>query len=103
MIQNMMFNTEVAKPLQLLTSKGQDTTTPLETMNSFGSFLESAIQNVSDQEINGNVMSEKLLLGQVNVDEVMVTAEQALLSLQLTAQVRNKVIEAYQEIMRIQL
>jgi len=34
---------------------------------------------------------------------VMIASEQALLSLQLTTQVRNKVVEAYQEIMRTQL
>ncbi|WP_438350131.1 flagellar hook-basal body complex protein FliE [Paenibacillus sp. FA6] len=103
MIQNMMFNTEVVKPLQMQSNKGEDSTTPIESLSNFGAYLEDAIQQVSNQEINGSVMSEKLLLGQANVDEVMITAEQALLSLQLTAQVRNKVIEAYQEIMRIQL
>jgi len=34
---------------------------------------------------------------------MMIASEQALLSLQLTTQVRNKVIEAYQEIMRTQI
>ncbi|MXO79424.1 flagellar hook-basal body complex protein FliE, partial [Paenibacillus sp. OT2-17] len=35
--------------------------------------------------------------------QVMITSQQALLSLQLTTQVRNKAIEAYQEIMRTQM
>jgi len=33
----------------------------------------------------------------------MISAQQALLSIQLTTQVRNKVVEAYQEIMRTQI
>ncbi len=37
------------------------------------------------------------------MSEVMVVSEQAQLSLQLTAQIRNKVVEAYQEMMRMQV
>ena len=103
MIQNMMFNTEVVKPLQMQSNKVQESATPIESLSHFRTYLEDAIQQVSNQEVDASVMSEKLLLGQANVDEVLITAEQALLSLQLTAQVRNKVVEAYQEIMRIQL
>lgn len=104
MIQNTMFSTQTVKPLELQNINNQQVaSTPSETLSDFGSFLEEAIQNVSDQEKNANTMSEKLLLGQVNVDQAMITSEQALLSLQLTTQVRNKVIDAYQEIMRTQL
>ncbi len=98
-----MFSTQTMKPLQLQTNKEQVTATPSDSLSNFGSFLENAIQQVADQEKNSNTMSEKLLLGQVNVDQVMIASEQALLSLQLTTQVRNKVIEAYQEIMRTQI
>jgi flagellar hook-basal body complex protein FliE len=103
MIQNMMFDTQIIKPLQIQNKNEQIPNTPAESISDFGSFLENAMQQVSNQEKNANEMSEKLLLGQVNVDEVMISSEQALLSLQLTTQVRNKMIEAYQEIMRIQL
>jgi len=103
MIQNTMFSTQTMKPLQLQVNKEQVTATPSDSLSNFGSFLENAIQQVADQEKNSNTMSEKLLLGQVNVDQVMIASEQALLSLQLTTQVRNKVIEAYQEIMRTQI
>lgn len=99
-----MFNTQTIKPLELQSiSEKQVVSTPSESLSDFGSFLEDAIQKVSDQEKDANTMSEKLLLGQVNVDQAMIASEQALLSLQLTTQVRNKVIEAYQEIMRTQL
>jgi flagellar hook-basal body complex protein FliE len=103
MIENTMFSTQTMKPLHLQTNKEQVTATPSDSLSNFGSFLENAIQQVADQEKNSNTMSEKLLLGQVNVDQVMIASEQALLSLQLTTQVRNKVIEAYQEIMRTQI
>jgi flagellar hook-basal body complex protein FliE len=70
---------------------------------SFGSYLEDALNQVAAQEQQAKDMSNKFVLGEVNIDEAMISSQQALLSLQLTTQVRNKVIEAYQEIMRTQI
>lgn len=58
----------------------------------------SAAQNVSDKKTN------QLLTGEVkDVHEVMIASQKASLSLQMTMQVRNKVVEAYQEVMRMQV
>ncbi|WP_223066769.1 flagellar hook-basal body complex protein FliE [Paenibacillus caui] len=77
--------------------------TPSEAVKEFGSFLKDAIDGVSAQEQNVQTLNNQFMLGQANIDQVMIGSEQALLSLQLTSQVRNKVIEAYQEIMRTQM
>nr|WP_212938755.1 flagellar hook-basal body complex protein FliE [Paenibacillus antibioticophila] len=77
--------------------------TPAESIRNFGAYLSDALDSVAAQEKNVQVMNNKFLLGQVSADEVMIASEQAMLSLQLTTQVRNKVIEAYQEIMRTQI
>lgn len=102
MIQSMNLNT--VKPLegveQYSTANGK---TPGEAIKSFGSYLSDALDNVAAQEQNVQVLNDKFLVGEVNPDQVMIASEQALLSLQLTTQVRNKVIEAYQEIMRTQI
>ena len=74
-----------------------------ETTKKFGEFLSDAIDSVSAQEINSHKTTEKFMIGQADVSEVMIASQQAQLSLQLTAQVRNKVIEAYHEIMRMQV
>ncbi|MFP3358496.1 flagellar hook-basal body complex protein FliE [Planococcus sp. SIMBA_143] len=58
----------------------------------------SAAQNVSDKK------TDQLLTGEVkDVHEVMIASQKASLSLQMTMQVRNKVVEAYQEVMRMQV
>lgn len=77
--------------------------TPSESIKQFGSYLNEALDSVAAQEKNVTKMNEGFQLGKVSVDQVMIASEQAMLSLQLTANVRNKAVEAYQEIMRIQM
>ncbi|MCM3205117.1 flagellar hook-basal body complex protein FliE [Paenibacillus illinoisensis] len=103
MIQNNMFNTQVVQPLQMQNASVSKTSTPAETIQSFGTYLQEALGSVATQETQAHEMSNQFLLGNVNVDQVMIASQQALLSLQLTSQVRNKVVEAYQEIMRTQM
>lgn len=103
MIQGIDFNT-----LKGVDSIGNATgkpvsQTPAESMKNFGAYLTEALDSVAAQESNVQAMNNKFMLGQVSADEVMIASEQAMLSLQLTTQVRNKVIEAYQEIMRTQI
>jgi len=42
------------------------------------------------------------MLGKIDVHQAMIAIEQAHLSLRLMIQIRNKIIAAYEEIMRIQ-
>lgn len=75
-----------------------------EITDSFSKMLDNALQTVDRQEKEVQVLNEQFVTGQIaDVHTVMIAAEKAQLGLQLTVQVRNKVIEAYQEIMRTQL
>lgn len=77
--------------------------TPAEAAESFASFLKSALDEVAAQEKQVHTVTDQFIIGQADVNDVMIASSKAELSLALTAQVRNKVIEAYQEIMRMQL
>ncbi|WP_138493982.1 flagellar hook-basal body complex protein FliE [Paenibacillus pinistramenti] len=102
MIQNV--TTPAVQPLNLIQSQSVSTSqSPSESLSEFGSYLKDAIDSVASQEQNVQTLNNQFMAGKVNIDQVMVGSEQALLSLQLTTQVRNKVIEAYQEIMRTQM
>ncbi|MGN7356006.1 flagellar hook-basal body complex protein FliE [Paenibacillus sp. SAF-054] len=103
MIQNTMFSTQAVQPLKMLEGAQSSASTPSESLSKFGSYLEDAINQIAEQEQASKDMSNKFMLGQVDVDQVMISGEKALLSLQLTSQIRNKAIEAYQEIMRTQV
>lgn len=103
MIQNITIGTTNVTPLSMKTAETSKSTGLGEASKGFGSYLEDALNQVAAQEQNAKEMNNKFVLGEVNVDEAMISSQQALLSLQLTTQVRNKVIEAYQEIMRTQI
>jgi flagellar hook-basal body complex protein FliE len=81
----------------------QTKATPAEATESFASFLKSALDGVAAQEQNVHKVNDQFLIGEVDENKVMIAAAQAELSLTLTAQVRDKVISAYQEIMRMQM
>ncbi|WP_252503611.1 flagellar hook-basal body complex protein FliE [Sporosarcina sp. Marseille-Q4943] len=76
--------------------------TPYESQKSFGTFLKDAIQEVNVKQIESDKMTQKLILGEdVDLHNVMITAQKASIALNATMEVRNKVIEAYQEIIRM--
>lgn len=70
----------------------------------FSEIFEKSLKEVNKLQNNSDKLTGQLATGEVNdVSEVMVAAQKASLSLQLTVQVRNKAVEAYQEVMRMQL
>lgn len=76
--------------------------TPAEAAESFSAFLSDALNQVNQTQIESSKLNEKYITGQIqDVHQVMVAGQKSTIMLQLTMQIRNKVIEAYQEIMRI--
>lgn len=70
----------------------------------FGEFLQKALSEVNNLQNVGSLANQQLLTGETtDLHNVMIAGEKANLALQLTVQVRNKVIEAYQEVMRMQV
>jgi len=71
---------------------------------SFGQVLLNALDNVNNAQVKSDNITKKFLVGDIqDIHQVTIAAEQARLMLQLAVEVRNKVIEAYQEISRIQI
>jgi flagellar hook-basal body complex protein FliE len=70
----------------------------------FGSVLADAIGRVDQFQQNAQSSIGKFLSGEdEEVHKVALATEQASMSLDLFLQVRNKVISAYQEVMRMQI
>ena len=72
--------------------------------NQFSSFLSNALDRVNELQISSDEYKKLLVTGDVdNLHDVTIAAEKANISLQLTLGIRNKVVEAYREIMRMQI
>lgn len=78
------------------------TYTPYEAHKSFASVLKESINNVNDLQVQSDKMTEKLVRGEnIDLHQVMIASQKASITMQATLEIRNKVIEAYQEVMRM--
>jgi flagellar hook-basal body complex protein FliE len=72
--------------------------------NDFGDVLSNAINTLSHKENTANQAISSLAAGEdIELHQVMIAMQEADISFQLALQVRNKIISAYQEIMRMQV
>jgi flagellar hook-basal body complex protein FliE len=70
----------------------------------FGSFLNDALNQLNAQQNEVDQLNTQFVKGELSdVHQLMIASEKASLGLELAVQVRNKVIEAYQDIMRMQI
>ena len=72
--------------------------------SSFRDILKNSINSLNDSQLQADQLSQKLALGDdVDLHEVMIASQKAQVALNLAVEVRNKAVEAYQEIMRMQV
>lgn len=84
--------TETVKTSQIKDSKG------------FTEALEKALSSIVESEKRDDTNTDEILAGNIdNIASQMVDMVEADIALQFTMQVRNKIVEAYQEIMRMQI
>ena len=74
------------------------------TSVSFKALLKDALAQVNTLQKDADASVVKLVSGEpIAIDEVMLAMQKADLALQLTQQIRNKLVEAYQEVSRMQI
>jgi flagellar hook-basal body complex protein FliE len=69
----------------------------------FGSALKSAIEGVDKYQQDANTAVQQFLKGNGELHNVALATQRAEMALDLGLQVRNKVVSAYQEIMKMSL
>jgi flagellar hook-basal body complex protein FliE len=70
----------------------------------FGAWFAQEVGSVNTSLVSADKDIQKLATGEVqSLHEVMIHMEEAKLSFQLLAQVRNRLLDAYQEVMRMQV
>lgn len=94
----------LAPLLPLIPVNQTDQNAPAENKSNFACFLKNEISKVDALLKNADAASIELATGQTqDLHTVMVALEKANLSLGLTIEVRNKVLDAYNQIMRMQI
>ena len=69
---------------------------------SFGDVLKDAISTVNELQKQSDSEIQKLMTGETqDLHTTMIAVQKADLSFQMMMQVRNKIVSAYQEIMRL--
>jgi len=77
---------------------------PGQNSNNFADALSTALHEVSQLQTRADDLATQLALGkEVDVHDAVIAAEEASLGFQYALQIRNKLIEAYQEVMRMQV
>ncbi|OFZ20294.1 MAG: flagellar hook-basal body complex protein FliE [Bdellovibrionales bacterium RBG_16_40_8] len=73
-------------------------------VKTFADSLSEAVAKVNELSHTANIQMQKLATGEnKNIPEVMIAAEKAGIAFKLLTQVRNKIIDAYQDIMKMQV
>lgn len=91
--------------LRAMESEGlKSVSAPGDAAKGFGQMLSESIDKVNNMQVQSDQAIKELAAGRTkNIHETMLSIEQADTSLKLMMQVRNKVLEAYKEIMRMQV
>ena len=72
--------------------------------DSFGEILKDAISTVNELQKQSDKEIQKLMAGESqDLHTTLIAVQKADLSFQMMMQVRNKIVQAYQEIMRTQI
>lgn len=70
----------------------------------FGQLLKSSLEEVNNMQLESEEYKRKLAIGEIdNLHDVSIMSEKANIALQVTMSIRGKIVEAYKEIMRIQI
>lgn len=76
----------------------------IDQSGDFHEHLKDAIKKVNDLQIQADQSIQNLVTGRTdNIADVMMAVEKADIALRMMMQIRNKMIEAYQEVMKMQV
>ncbi|MEO7652465.1 MAG: flagellar hook-basal body complex protein FliE [Bryobacteraceae bacterium] len=77
---------------------------PAKPVDAFASVLQDAMHKVNEFQQNAGQSVESFLSGETtDLHQTIMAGQKAELAFELFSQVRNKVVQAYQEVMRMQV
>jgi flagellar hook-basal body complex protein FliE len=82
-------------------SSGAASPAPAGGQTSFGDTLKQLVEGAETSSDQANTAVGGMLDKSVDVHDAMIALQRAEMSLQLAVQIRNKLVQAYQDIMRM--
>lgn len=94
----------ITNSISPLTSNNSLTTQNDKSGHSFEGMLKNAVSEVNKEQIEGYKAMEEIATGKVtNLQQAVQQIEEAELSMKLGLEVKNKALNAYKEVMRMQI
>ena len=91
-----------AGPKDALSRQGNESSLP--SSGGIGSNFEKLLQEVNHQQLQAEVKQVELMTsGDKDIHGTMIALEKADISMRLMLQIRNKLVSAYEEVMRMQV
>lgn len=73
-------------------------------LKTFSEYFKDALDNTNNLLLESEKLTEDFAAGRTdNIHQVLIAGEKAEIALQFTMQIRNKILDAYNEIMRMQI
>jgi flagellar hook-basal body complex protein FliE len=77
---------------------------PMPSAGGFGEMLSQGLAQVNESLLANQTDLQRLATGDVqNLHQIMIRLEESRLSFQLMLQVRNRLLESYQDVMKMQI
>ncbi|ART76342.1 flagellar hook-basal body complex protein FliE [Sutcliffiella horikoshii] len=96
--------TKIANSNQMVQNLNSVQKTSGDVHQQFSTYLKDALNEVNNAQVASNQITTKLVNNEgVELHDVLIAQQKASVAMSLTMEVRNKGVEAYQEIMRMQV
>ena len=96
---------QILTQMRMLEAQAQGVTPSIEegAKTSFGDLLQKSIDGVNETQQKAGALTKAFEMGDQNVDlaEVMIAVQKSSVSFQAMVQVRNKLVEAYKDVMNM--
>ncbi|MGI1834625.1 flagellar hook-basal body complex protein FliE [Bacillus altitudinis] len=98
------FQLQTAQQASELTNASSVQAAAPKSQTNFSDVLKNSIEALNQSQLKSDQYTNALAQGKdVNLDEVMIASQKASVTLTAATEFRNKAVEAYQEIMRMQM
>lgn len=97
---------QIGKNLEGISLRNENikSTEPKSSQNIFADTIGKVLNSVNDNQVKCDDMINSFIKGEdVSMHQVMLSMQESQMSTQLLIEMRNKLVEAYQEINRVQL